>query len=96
MDESNAPLSPDPALQHAEEPRLQPAPDPAEQDLAEVVDDAVPSRSYEMLPMVGLGGSAGSIAVVRWMIWASTLSCSADRCMTTTKTMPLSAGAARK
>ena len=40
----------------------QPAPDHAEESLADVVDDAVPSRSYEMLPMVGLGGSAGSIA----------------------------------
>ena len=43
----------------------QPAPDHAEEDLADVVDDAVPSRSYEMLPMVGLGGSAGSIAALQ-------------------------------
>ncbi|MFL6662352.1 MAG: chemotaxis protein CheB, partial [Rhizobacter sp.] len=29
------------------------------------VDDAVPARSYQMLPMVGLGGSAGSIAALQ-------------------------------
>ena len=63
MDEPNAPLSPDPPP--AAEARLQPAPDHAEQELAHVVDDAVPSRSYEMLPMVGLGGSAGSIVALQ-------------------------------
>ena len=65
MDEPNAPFSPDPSPPPAEEPRLQPAPDHAEEALADVVDDAVPRRSYEMLPMVGLGGSAGSIAALK-------------------------------
>jgi two-component system CheB/CheR fusion protein len=64
MDEPNAPLSSDPPPPAAE-PRLQPAPDHAEEALADIVDDAVPSRSYEMLPMVGLGGSAGSIAALQ-------------------------------
>ena len=64
MDEPTAPLSPDPPPP-AEQPRLQPVPDHAEQALADVVDDAVPSRSYEMMPMVGLGGSAGSIAALQ-------------------------------
>ncbi|HKE48049.1 MAG TPA: chemotaxis protein CheB [Rhodanobacteraceae bacterium] len=40
-------------------------PDHAEQDLAEEIDDAVPSRGYELLPVVGLGGSAGGIQALR-------------------------------
>ena len=44
------------------EARIEPAPDIAEEELAEEIDNIVPSRGYEMLPMVGLGGSAGSIA----------------------------------
>ena len=51
MDEPNAPFSPDPPPPVAEA-RLQPAPDHAEEDLADMVDDAVPGRSYQMLPMV--------------------------------------------
>jgi two-component system CheB/CheR fusion protein len=47
------------------EARIEPAPDHAEEDLAEIVDDAVPTRSYAMLPMVGLGGSAGGIAALQ-------------------------------
>ena len=64
MDEPTTPASPD-LPSPAEQPRLQPAPDHAEEALADQVDDAVPSRSYEMLPMVGLGGSAGSIAALQ-------------------------------
>ena len=26
--------------------------------MAEVIDDAIPARGYQMLPVVGLGGSA--------------------------------------
>jgi two-component system CheB/CheR fusion protein len=44
-----------------DEPRIEPSPDHAEEDLGHVIDDAVPARSYDMLPMVGLGGSAGAI-----------------------------------
>jgi two-component system CheB/CheR fusion protein len=40
-------------------------PDHAEQDLSEDTDDSVPSRGYELLPIVGLGGSAGGIAALR-------------------------------
>src|SRR5215475_13013102 len=40
-------------------------PDHAEQDLAEEMDDSIPSRGYEMLPVVGLGGSAGGIQALR-------------------------------
>src|SRR5262245_35939428 len=45
--------------------REDPAPDIAEEELADVVDDAIPTRSYQMLPMVGLGGSAGSIPALQ-------------------------------
>ncbi|HEY2561565.1 MAG TPA: chemotaxis protein CheB [Caldimonas sp.] len=54
-----------PPAPSAEGERLQPAPDHAEEDLAGVTDDAIPTRSYAMLPMVGLGGSAGSIAALQ-------------------------------
>ncbi|KQW43246.1 MULTISPECIES: CheR family methyltransferase [unclassified Roseateles] len=36
-------------------------PDHAEEDLADEIDNVVPTRGYQMLPVVGLGGSAGSI-----------------------------------
>lgn len=36
-------------------------PDRAEEDLADQIDNVVPSRGYQMVPVVGLGGSAGSI-----------------------------------
>ena len=39
-------------------------PDHAEEALGDQIDDAVPSRGYRMLPVVGLGGSAGSIEAV--------------------------------
>ncbi len=41
------------------------SPDHAEVELADVIDDAVPARGYQMLPMVGLGGSAGSIQALQ-------------------------------
>jgi len=47
------------------EARIEPAPDHAEEELAELLDDAVPTRSYAMLPMVGLGGSAGGVAALQ-------------------------------
>jgi two-component system CheB/CheR fusion protein len=47
------------------EARVDPSPDHAEEELAELVDDAVPTRAYAMLPMVGLGGSAGGIAALQ-------------------------------
>ncbi|WP_307704246.1 PAS domain S-box protein [Variovorax paradoxus] len=39
-------------------------PDHAEEELADQIDDAVPSRGYRMLPVVGLGGSSGGIEAV--------------------------------
>ena len=45
--------------------RIEPSPDHAEEDLADASDDAIPSRSFAMLPMVGLGGSAGSIGALQ-------------------------------
>jgi len=41
------------------------APDIAEQELGELIDNIVPTRGYEMLPMVGIGGSAGSISALQ-------------------------------
>ena len=41
------------------------APDHAEEQLAREFDDAVPSRGYRHVPIVGLGGSAGSISAMR-------------------------------
>src|SRR5215203_4604590 len=41
------------------------SPDHAEVELAEVIDDPVPTRGYDMLPLVGLGGSAGSIPALQ-------------------------------
>lgn len=41
------------------------APDFIEQDQPELLDDIVPTRGYEMTPMVALGGSAGSIAALQ-------------------------------
>ena len=65
MDELNPPPAPAPPPQPAEAERLSPSPDHAEEELADVIDDAVPRRSYDMLPMVGLGGSAGSISALQ-------------------------------
>lgn len=37
------------------------SPDLIEEELQEALDDIIPTRGYQMIPMVGLGGSAGSI-----------------------------------
>jgi two-component system CheB/CheR fusion protein len=42
-----------------------PTPDHAEQALADTIDSIVPGRGYDMTPVVGLGGSAGSIQALR-------------------------------
>jgi len=39
-------------------------PDRAEEEMADQIDDAVPSRGYRLLPVVGLGGSAGGLEAV--------------------------------
>lgn len=39
--------------------------DIAEQNEAEALDDAIPSRGYHMLPMVGLGASAGGLSALQ-------------------------------
>ena len=44
---------------------IEPMPDHAEQDAAPTLDDVTPGRGYDMLPMVGLGGSAGSIPALQ-------------------------------
>jgi hypothetical protein len=36
-----------------------------EQDLADEIDNSVPTRGYQMMPKVGLGGSAGSIMALQ-------------------------------
>ncbi len=41
------------------------SPDHSEIDLAPLIDDVVPTRGYQMLPMVGLGGSAGGIPAMQ-------------------------------
>ncbi len=65
MDEPTAPTPTDSPPLGGSASRIRPAPDHAEEALADLVDDAVPRRSYEMLPMVGLGGSAGGIAALQ-------------------------------
>jgi two-component system CheB/CheR fusion protein len=40
-------------------------PDFFEQDHADEIDNSVPTRGYQMMPMVGLGGSAGSIMALQ-------------------------------
>ncbi len=40
-------------------------PDRAEQELADEIDDVVPSRGYHTLPVVGLGGSAGGLSAMQ-------------------------------
>src|SRR4051812_5244159 len=41
------------------------APDAIEQDHPELIDNTVPTRGYDVLPMVGLGGSAGGIGALQ-------------------------------
>ena len=40
-------------------------PDRGEEDLADQIDNIVPSHGYHKIPLVGLGGSAGSIEALR-------------------------------
>ncbi len=40
-------------------------PDQAEEAAAALSDDAIPTRGYQMLPVIGLGGSAGSVAALQ-------------------------------
>ena len=57
-DKSTADVSPEKGL-----PPI--SPDLVEQDFPDDLDNIVPTRGYQMLPMVGLGGSAGSIAALQ-------------------------------
>jgi two-component system, chemotaxis family, CheB/CheR fusion protein len=41
------------------------APDVIEQDQPDEIDNIIPTRGYQMIPMVGLGGSAGSIPALQ-------------------------------
>lgn len=41
------------------------SPDFIEQEFPETIDNIVPTRGYQMLPMVGLGGSAGSLTALQ-------------------------------
>jgi two-component system CheB/CheR fusion protein len=43
-------------------------PDHFEEALADQIDDAVPSRGYRMLPVVGIGGSAGGMEALRTLL----------------------------
>ncbi len=43
-------------------------PDHAEEEFADLTDDAVPTRGYEMTPLVGLGGSAGAIPALQTLM----------------------------
>ena len=53
------------------EARIEPDPDHAEAELADAIDDAVPTRGYSMLPVVGLGGSAGAIGALQAFLAAT-------------------------
>jgi two-component system, chemotaxis family, CheB/CheR fusion protein len=44
---------------------MTPAADQAEEALAAATDDIIPSRGYSTIPVVGLGGSAGSLAALQ-------------------------------
>ncbi len=41
------------------------APDRVEQDVGELIDNIVPTYSYQLTPMVGIGGSAGAIPALQ-------------------------------
>lgn len=43
-------------------------PDLPEQEMAEQQDDAIPTHGYHMLPVVGIGGSAGSIGALHQLL----------------------------
>ena len=40
-------------------------PDHAEEALADLIDNVVPTHGYQKTPLVGLGGSAGAIAALQ-------------------------------
>ncbi|HSH91812.1 MAG TPA: chemotaxis protein CheB, partial [Ramlibacter sp.] len=42
-----------------------PTPDHAEEAVADFIDNVVPTRGYQMTPLVGLGGSAGAIPALQ-------------------------------
>ena len=48
-----------------DEARIEPSPDHAEEQTAPLLDDVTPTHAYALVPMVGLGGSAGSIPALR-------------------------------
>lgn len=45
--------------------RIEPNPDGAEQDRSDRLDNVVPAYGYDMLPLVGLGGSAGAVPALQ-------------------------------
>ncbi len=57
------PLPPANVPDHTGLPEL--APDHVEEELASEIDNSVPAYGYQMLPMVGLGGSAGSVRALQ-------------------------------
>ncbi len=61
MNPSN-PSLPDEPEKHAGLPPV--APDFVEQDFPETIDNIIPTKGYQMTPMVALGGSAGSIGAL--------------------------------
>ncbi|MGS5085012.1 PAS domain S-box protein [Hydrogenophaga sp. A37] len=44
---------------------IPPSPDPIEKQHPEPCDDAIPTRGYQMVPLVGMGGSAGAIPALQ-------------------------------
>jgi two-component system CheB/CheR fusion protein len=49
--------------------------DHAEEEFADLIDDAVPTRGYELTPLVGLGGSAGAIPALQTLLRAFPADC---------------------
>ncbi len=45
--------------------RIEPGPDHVEEDMADHLDNVVPGYGYDLLPMVGVGGSAGAVPALR-------------------------------
>ena len=54
---------------------MAPNPDAAEQEFGEQMDDLVPSHGYELVPVVGIGGSAGSIEALQEFLSALPADC---------------------
>jgi two-component system CheB/CheR fusion protein len=64
MDEPlHPPDAPDGASPKSSLPLI--APDVVEQDHGDEIDNIVPTKGYQMLPIVALGGSAGSISALQ-------------------------------